>query len=749
MTSLNHEQPGFSPDSQESGLESPPLTGWESVAALSGKQLSPQEAIEQDTGNSEENDILTGAKVLSRANFDSRHKKITDSSLEKMRRQGERIPGKNNDRRNYAYLARLDRLIEKYGDKAESRLWTMSIDGLVIDEEDIPESFFEQQEEILRQQGQGHQLRSWEREMLVKDIQKKQEESLQEWADYLGSEESPFPLWFKVYAWDGMSKMGVFDAQKRKYLKRDRTTTAPYPGLNEAALAKTYEAISQSTGGSNGDEQLAKLVQSGNFVSLYTQFMLSQKEIIPTPERTEDVHGEWVEYLPGQEKQLSIAAEGTPWCVASPTVGKNYLEGGEYDFTEGVEDSQAKFILFHLQNPETNRLSSNACASIRLGIDGRVAEISGLGHGQALEDSLVPIVEAKVKTLPGGDIYLQAFEDKRRLIALDKKLKEGGDFSEEDLRFVFEADRPIKTLDTYHDIDPRVGDIRLSQLEQAKKLGIEIGDKVKELLNSPEIINANFDIFLELYNPSEYVVAFSKSIFGNNAIENLQKLLAKGVDIHKTMSFLPPETVAEHLEELSSLGATNEELCNRLLCDSAEDLDAAITKLKEKGMSLEEIVANMSTAGIEEHLDHLLSLGLAPESLAKGVGQFRQPQKNLETLDKLISSGGDLNAILSNVISERTNGRIIDDLLGRGADPNLFGALVKEWDQVSKLIECGADINQLTKNIPEPIVYELFDQLMDAGASRDLLKSKMSRADYLRASITHGLRRVRLGGNTY
>ena len=56
-------------------------------------------------------------------------------------------------------------------------------------------------------------------------------------------------------------------------------------------------------------------------------------------------------------------------------------------------------------------MADNACASIRLGMDGRVAEISGLGEGQALDDALVPIVEEKVTTLPGGEEVLKKFED--------------------------------------------------------------------------------------------------------------------------------------------------------------------------------------------------------------------------------------------------------------------------------------------------------------------------------------------------
>jgi len=66
-------------------------------------------------------ELHLGASALSVANFDIRHRGIVDSSFEKARQSGEKLPGQNRERRNYAYLSRLDKLVEKHGNEIEKR----------------------------------------------------------------------------------------------------------------------------------------------------------------------------------------------------------------------------------------------------------------------------------------------------------------------------------------------------------------------------------------------------------------------------------------------------------------------------------------------------------------------------------------------------------------------------------------------------------------------------------------------------
>ena len=79
-----------------------------------------------------------GAAVLTSVGFNARNKDIVDSSFNKARKNNEKLPGKNDERRNYAYLSRLENLVDKYGNDLEKRLWQNSInDDLLIKYDNI------------------------------------------------------------------------------------------------------------------------------------------------------------------------------------------------------------------------------------------------------------------------------------------------------------------------------------------------------------------------------------------------------------------------------------------------------------------------------------------------------------------------------------------------------------------------------------------------------------------------------------
>lgn len=158
-----------------------------------------------------------GSKVLTLVGFESKHKEIVDSSFNKARKSHEKLPGKNNERRNYAYLSRLNSLIEKHGDNLEQKLWQASASRIVIKPEDITDKYWKQQEQILRNEGRGRTLDNYEKDFLTKEIIKDQERTIAPWVNYLSDKDCPYPTWFKVYAFDGFSKMGLYNDQIREF----------------------------------------------------------------------------------------------------------------------------------------------------------------------------------------------------------------------------------------------------------------------------------------------------------------------------------------------------------------------------------------------------------------------------------------------------------------------------------------------------------------------------------------------------
>ena len=546
-----------------------------------------------------------GARVLSQANFDSRQKEIVDSSFAKARQSGEKFPGKNNERRNFAYLSRLENLIAKYGNDAEKRLWQASInDDLLIKYENIPESYWQAKKQELRDEGRGNvELDDHLKHELFDKERSLQAESLEKWANYLGDEHSPYPLWFKIYAWDGMTKMGRYSKEEGRYEVRNETTVAPYPEPDAEILAGVFDIMNRYYG--NNERQfyteegernikLEQIVQSGNFPKIFNAIQQDIAPIIEPPEWSEDVHGQWIEYALGDEDDIARAAKGTGWCVASSEVGRHYLEYGTYgnDWdNEGYDDDcddhkfkaeipKSRFILFHLNDEITGKLSKNAVASIRLDTNGKVAEISGLESGQALNDSLVPTVEEKVKSLPGGKEFLPKLADKRELIRLDRKMQRNEDLTTEELEFVYEIRNRISTLDTYNNTDPRISELRDHYNEDyARAHGVD-----------PECSLAG--------------------VSDGKIIDNLDAYIDNGLDLDKFVSQLEPFLIADHFNTLVEHGAkiNIDGLVSRFRpYGIAENLDTLIKHGAR--IDIDGLVSELDSYGIARNLDTLIKHG--------------------------------------------------------------------------------------------------------------------------------------------
>ena len=615
-----------------------------------------------------------GSKVLTLVGFESRNKDIVNSSFEKARKQNEKLPGKNNERRNFAYLSRLDNMVEKHGDALEQKLWAASAENLVMDYEDIPDAYWRQQEQILRDNGQGRELSRDEKETLAEDLIEKQRESINTWSNYLGDKDCPYPLWFKVYAFDGVSKMGLINKETKEFEKRDKSTVASFPTLNPEVLAKVYRNINEFYGVDKedwlaqhpDDEKLVSLVKSGNFPKLYAKELFETKTIIKTPEKPEDIEGDWFTYQLGDEDELAKAAEGTGWCIADPNVAHNYLSYGNYagndndweeDEDNSEEDNQnsskAKFIIFKLKAPNSpDGYSTNGVASIRLNPDGKVAEVSGLDGGQALEDSLVQTVKEKVLSLPGGKEFLQKFEDKQTLIKLDHKLQKGEDLTKEELSFLYELDRPIATLDTYRE-DPRITELKEKYgIEYALEKGIDV-NKLVSNLNLDSII-CNLDTLLK-HGADIDVNELVSTLYPEEIVLDLDTLLRNGadIDVNKLVSNLDPNDIARNLDTLLKNGVDIHNIVSNL---DPYNITYKLDTLLKHGADIDvsELVSTLDPYNIARNLDTLLKNGVDIHNIVSNL----DPYNITYNLDTLLKHGADIN----NVIREMNQKDIEDNI---------------------------------------------------------------------------------------
>ena len=706
-----------------------------------------------------------GSKVLSLVNFESKHKDIVESSFNKARNNKEKLPGKNNERRNFAYLSRLNNMIEKHGDALEQKLWAASAENLVMDYEDIPESYWKQQEQILRDNGQGRELNEYEKKILAEDLIDKQRQSITSWANYLGDKNCPYPLWFKVYAFDGISKMSnALNLDDADYNRRDNTTALSFPKLNAEILAKVYRQINDFYGvdkenwlsKNSDDEKLVSLVKSANFPKLYAKELVDTKVILKTPERTEDVHGDWFEYKLGDEEEIASLAEGTRWCVVDPNVAHNYLvygqysdpgEDGDYDDYEDedyedddqvesydhdnikVEKPEAKFIIFRLEDPNSPGVfASNGSASIRLDPDGTVAEVSGLNDGQAVEDALVPIVKKKALSLPGGEKYLQKFDDKQTLIKLDNKMKEGEDLTKEELSFLYELDRPIATLDTYNREDPRIPELKEKYgIEYAVEKGVDANKMVSSL--GSKDITKNLDLLLRNGADVDNIV---NNINSYHIAKNLDTLLKYSaiIDVNELVSELKTYNVSENLETLLKNGADIDLVVNRMrYSDIVDKLDYLI----EHGANIDvnELVSRLNSFEISDNLDTLLKNG-ADINVALNK---MDPYYIVNKLDFLIEHGANID--VNELVSELKSYDILqnlDTLLKNGADIDLVVGKIKSHDIVYKLDfllarDANIDVNELVSRLNSFEISDNLDTLLKNGADINNIVSNMNPRD--------------------
>ena len=630
----------------------------------------------------------------------------------------EKIPGENpKDRKNYAYLERLDLAIERGGNKLEKRIWQESIKNFapIIEKENINNKSWTQLKKAFDDDRNGQGLPSVEytESEMNKDyerLRQNQIDSINSWTEYFSNKETPFPTWFKIYAFDGVIKMGTYNHKYGKYENRDKSTIAPYPKVNPAALALTLDAVNDFFGQDKekwftehtDDDQLNAIVKSGNFGKIYTHFFKEIYKPIPTPERTEDIEGEWFDFYPGQEDELAEASQGTPWCIASKQAGENYLKTNDHT----IKDNRARFKLFKLKNESSvDGMSKTACASIRFDTQGRVAEVSGLANNsnQTIQDSLVPIVEQEVfkHSLDPEQQFKEKCRDKKELIRLQDKAKKGEELTLDEYAFLYEKNHGIFTLDTYGGPDPKIAELRniynLSRLFQSEDKNISDQDLLMQEINC----------VLEKASSSDIVV-------------NFDALLGKGIDTAILFKKIEGDDISQKIDTLLEGGVKAETILNSL---GNYNISQNLNALLEKNIKIETILDRLGSDGVSQNLNTLLEGGVNVETILNSLDKYDV----LKSLSALLEKGVDINNAFDKLnsydISENLN-----TLLEKGIDVNVaFDRL--NADGVSQnlniLLEKGISVNIAFDKLNTDGISQNFELLAQNNIPINLLISKM------------------------
>lgn len=679
--------------------------------------------------------------------------RVQNSVAANARRTGEVLTKpKKREQAMAEHVLRVANLFESDRKETRERAYEAAVSKLLIDPADIPEAYWKQLQQIARDNGEGNiEFDDDDKLDEIKNLRGAQRTGAESWANYLEQTGNQYPTWFKIYAWDGMSRMGKFNKSKGTFDERDKTTVAPYPQLNPAALAKVHTLLTkhleseQETLGrikqlkkkkqaagheihrKGGAPNLAgqylteeeeaelrelkarpRVVTGKDFNELYSKMLLDQKAIIPTPENPEDVKGKWHTYTSNDIEKITQASEGTPWCIAGEDAAAMYTrDGGE-------------FHLFHLTDSETGEESPTACASIRMS-GGLVDEISGLkgDSKQYVEDALVPTVESMVKTLPGGERYLRAFADKQLLIAMDRKFVAGDDFTVEELEFLYELNRKIEYIDTYaHDPRPKQFreqyHSRNEEILRQKYSSIDVHVLMTEQPNSMKSID-------QLAREGVSGPVLLGRIHQYSIPENLDTLVAAGNDIAAIVGRMNGAAIIENIERLESLGATID--IDAAIADTDDQTVAAhLPMLLARGSKLDvnefersltsytrmKFIGNLVDAGAKIDLDTLVERN-GPQGAVNNLDEVARVGAAYDT-DELVQQLHDPAEVLRN----------IDTLLRHGADPNKM-------------------VKRFTMSLPVAIAGNL-QKLKDAGATIDIEDTVNRLESYEKAQYLKKLR---------
>jgi len=363
------------------------------------------------------------------------------------------------------------------------------IDTFVIDEDAVPEGYFEGQRRIARERGHGDvEIGPDQRHQMVESIQVDQRASLGRWVDYLRSEDAMYPTWFKYYAFKAVTGMAGYDKEKMQFGKRSQGTVAQFPDLNREALAYVYDSLQSKINGEKiEDTEIKKLLDGGNFRKLYGHAI--EKVTPASVEQKNILTGSWHMFEQNGDSKLlakSLQGHGTGWCTAGEKTAEEQLEKGDfyvwYSTDEEGQDTVPRLAI-RMEN-------------------GSVAEVRGIDASQEIEPALIDTAMEQVQKLPGGEAYHKKAEDMKRLTQLDNMLRDDPTkkLKDSDLRFLYEIDGTIKGFAEGSQGDPRVRaiirsrDIK-SDIEQIHDWLGELDEQAISELPSPASANE----FLAVY----------------------------------------------------------------------------------------------------------------------------------------------------------------------------------------------------------------------------------------------------------
>lgn len=506
-------------------------------------------------------------------------------------RTGEKLPD-DAESKIQSYLDRLGNIInppkleghENFDRKERNleMLKTILHDNFVIKAENVPESAFLLEQRIAREQGHGNiEITDEYKKLKTDQIINNQNQSIDQWIEYLTSSDADYPDWAKYWAFRSVFGMGKLQKEtddqgkeSARFNKRDVNTVASFPPLNPRALAMTIGVLRsyleqnkkpkkdrlpvENKSVKLDDEEFQKLLSTENFSKIYAQFLIEMPEY--STQGLRETRGRWVKYDKDSDpKPLVDSLDGYPleWCTANIDTARTQLQGGDFYVYYSINETGEAVI---------PRLAIRMQA-------GKIAENPrGIAPNQNLDPYIGDVLEEKLNSgeFPDKDEFQKKSEDMKRLTAIEEKTKRNKELSPEDLRFLYEIDSKIQGFG--YEADPRIKEIR-DERNPKEDAPIVFECQPQEIAWSAEQVDQNTKgyigplfpgIFTALGHLEHLYTAFPEGkitrgeveIGGKNAAELEQELKDKNISIGSyalDMLHSPDFTTIQNKEQLQTI----------------------------------------------------------------------------------------------------------------------------------------------------------------------------------------------------
>lgn len=432
-----------------------------------------------------------------------------------------------------------------------------------------------------------------------KEIISAQRKSLDSWINYLSDKTAAYPMWAKYWAFQGMLKLGTYDAGHETYQRRTVSTTAPFIDCNPEIIANCINAMTKYIMSTQvpSEDKIEDALKTGSFKKLYEYY--EKKYKLVSREKPDKKEGTWIKYHMGSRKDAkrlvkSLENKNTRWCTAQEDMaigqvcGNSTYQGGDF-YVYYTVDKNNKYTIPRI--------------AIRMDGHDSIGEIRGVDDCQNLEIDMIPVLESKLnskefKAVKFVDDNLEIVNGLRKLTSIYKKTVQGKELTEEEIDslytkkygFGYQNDSMVDKIkklrdwekDFYltDDIDAK-GEISFFYIEENKKTitNKEIAMFYLEK-NVPYYIEAIFSSFSkELQNDKELILKIMESSDIYNLLsEELKKdnqVKAESVKFHGEMLFELPKEY---------------QMDKDLVVQAAENKASIIPKLDPKFQADEDII---------------------------------------------------------------------------------------------------------------------------------------------------------------